>query len=261
MPERVIDINADIGEGFGHWKLGDDSALTSLITTANVACGFHAGDPLAMKHAVGLAKDRGVVVGAHTGTPDLLGFGRRVMQITPEEAYAYTVYQVGALREFLHAAGMDLHHVKPHGAMYPMLRDAELAEGVAEAIDDVMVEPVLYWPAPWAATALPEAAQRRGIRVVLELYPDAHYTSEGELSEGRSFSDTDPELISGKVRTFLEEGSVLAMDGTTKIAIDAESICVDGDGGDAVEIARAVRTAVERAGVEVRPLSSAELSR
>jgi 5-oxoprolinase (ATP-hydrolysing) subunit A len=186
-----------------------------VISSANVACGFHAGDPLMMRRTVELAKEHGVAVGAHTGTPDVLGFGRRIMELTGEEAYAYTLYQLGALREFLHAAGLELHHAKPHGAMYPLLRDPEVADGVAQAIDDVMVEPVLYWAAPWGTGPLAAAAARRGIEVV------------------RSVDAAELDL--------------------TELPAEAQSIQVHGDGAGATELAREVRRSIERLGAEVRP--------
>jgi 5-oxoprolinase (ATP-hydrolysing) subunit A len=210
---RTIDINADVGQGFGRWSLGDDEGLMDVISSASVACGFHAGDPLIMRRTVELAKARGVAVGAHTGTPDVLGFGRRIMELTGEEAYAYTLYQLGALREFLHAAGLDLHHVKPHGAMYALLRDPEVADGVARAIDDVMVEPVLYWAAPDRTGPLAAAAARRGIELV-------RLVDAGELD-------------------------------LTELPAEAQSIQVRGDAAGACERAREIRQSLERLGAEV----------
>ncbi|MEQ8697091.1 MAG: 5-oxoprolinase subunit PxpA, partial [Bauldia litoralis] len=154
MPGR-IDINCDCGESFGNWSMGADEALMPLITTANVACGFHGGDPLVMQRTVADAHRNGVAVGAHPGLPDLVGFGRRRMDISPAEAYAAVVYQVGALKGFLAPLGMTLHHVKPHGALYGMLNDQDdLAAAVAEAIRDTCPSPLLYWPAPVERHAL-----------------------------------------------------------------------------------------------------------
>ena len=152
---RQMDVNSDMGESFGNWVMGNDAALLPFVTTANVACGFHAGDPVTLVRTVRLAKQNGVVVGAHPGLPDLLGFGRRAMKISPEDAYAYVVYQVGALQATLAVEGMRLHHVKPHGAFYSVLKaDEELADAVAEAIGQLSPEPMLYWPAP-TDSALP----------------------------------------------------------------------------------------------------------
>ena len=144
----TFDINCDMGEGFGNWRMGDDAAVMPLITTANLACGFHAGDPLTMMNTVAMAKEAGVAVGAHPGLPDLLGFGRRVISVSPEDLTSYIVYQVGALKGFLSAAGVPLNHVKPHGALFHVLRDATLADAAIDAI--MAVAPgaavVLGWP-------------------------------------------------------------------------------------------------------------------
>lgn len=176
-----IDINCDMGESFGNWQMGNDAGMMPLITTANVACGFHAGDPVTLLNTCKLAGQHGVVVGSHPGLPDLLGFGRRAMNITPEDAYAYVVYQTGALQAALRANGMKLHHIKPHGAFYSVLRTNEaLAEAVADAIVAIADQPMLYWPAPTDA-AMPVAARKRGIRVVGEIYPDLTYAPDGSL--------------------------------------------------------------------------------
>ena len=153
-----MDINCDMGESFGNWSMGDDAGMMPFITTANVACGFHASDPVTMLSTVKLAKGYQIAIGAHPGLPDLLGFGRRAMNITPEDAYAYVVYQVGALQASLATQGLKLHHIKPHGAFYSVLKtQTELADAVAEAIQKLSDQPMLYWPAPTSA-ALPSAA-------------------------------------------------------------------------------------------------------
>ena len=145
---KKMDINCDMGESFGNWNMGDDVGMMPRITTANVACGFHASDPVTMLETVRLAKQHNVTVGAHPGLPDLLGFGRRTMNITPEDAYAYVVYQVGALQGALATQGMKLHHIKPHGAFYSVLKtDEQLASAVAQAIKELSDDPILYWPA------------------------------------------------------------------------------------------------------------------
>ncbi len=179
---RSIDINCDCGESFGNWQLGADDAILPLITTANVACGFHGGDPMVMRRTVEIAASNGVAVGAHPGLPDLVGFGRRKMDISADDAYAMVVYQVGALKAFLEASGMSLHHVKPHGALYVMLHDQEeVAAAVAEAIRDTCPAPLLYWPAPVEMHALPRAARKLGIEVVGEVYFDLGYSDEAKL--------------------------------------------------------------------------------
>src|SRR5437870_9469176 len=144
---RQMDVNSGMGESFGNWVMGNDAALFPFVTTANVACGFHAGDPVTLVRTVRLAKRNGVVVGAHPGLPDLLGFGRRAMDISPEDAHAYVLYQAGALDGILRARSGRLHHVKPHGVLYAMLNERDdLAEAVADAISALMAAPTLYWP-------------------------------------------------------------------------------------------------------------------
>jgi UPF0271 protein len=251
--KRQMDVNSDMGESFGNWAMGDDAALLPFVTTANVACGFHAGDPVTLIRTVRLAKKNGVVVGAHPGFPDLLGFGRRAMKISPDDAYAYVVYQVGALQAALAVEGMSLHHVKPHGAFYSVLKaDEELAEAVAEAIALLSPHPMLYWPAP-TDSALPRAVRKRGGRVVGEIYVDLDYASDGALIIQRTKHSTDVAKATAQVRRYIDSGQVLAQGGTA-IALDAESICVHGDGPNAVDVARAVRRTLEEAGCLTEPV-------
>jgi UPF0271 protein len=250
---RQMDVNSDMGESFGNWVMGNDAAVLPLVTTANVACGFHAGDPVTLLRTVRLAKRNGVVVGAHPGLPDLLGFGRRALKISPEDAYAYVVYQVGALQATLAVEGMRLHHVKPHGAFYSVLKaEEELAEAVADAIASLSPEPMLYWPAP-TDSALPRAARKRGIPVVGEIYVDLDYAPDGSLIIQRMKHATDIAKATAQVRRYVESGEVLAQDGTA-VPLDAESICVHGDGPNAVDVARAVRRTLEEAGCLTEPV-------
>lgn len=248
-----MDINCDMGESFGNWVMGNDEGMMPHITTANVACGFHASDPLTMLETVKRAKQYGVAVGAHPGLPDLLGFGRRHMNITPEDAYSYVVYQVGALQAVLHVNEMTLHHVKPHGAFYSVLRtEVPLAEAVAEAIAELSDKPLLYWPAP-TDSALPVAAKKRGIRVVGEIYPDLSYAPDGGLILQRAKHETDLDFAASQVKRYVETGSVEAVDGT-EVALDAESICVHGDGPNGVEVAEAVGAALTGLGRKIEPI-------
>jgi UPF0271 protein len=252
MPQ-TIDINCDCGESFGNWPMGADEAIIPLITTANVACGFHGGDPMVMQKTVALAQDSGVVVGAHPGLPDLVGFGRRRMDLSPAEAYAAVVYQVGALKAFLEAKAMALHHVKPHGALYVMLHDQkELAAAVAEAIRDTSPAPLLYWPAPVEQHALPRAARRLGIPVVGEVYFDLAYSDDANLVVERKKTPKDLADVARRVRRFLAEGVVEAQSGKA-IALSAETICVHGDGPNSVDIARTIRAVLAEAGVAAAP--------
>ena len=248
-----VDINCDMGESFGNWNMGDDAGMMPRITTANVACGFHASDPVTMLKTVALAKTHEVVVGAHPGLPDLLGFGRRAMNITPEDAYAYVVYQTGALQASLHMHGLRLHHVKPHGAFYSLLRtDEALAAAVAEAIAGLSDHPMLYWPAPTDA-AMPVAARQKGIRVVGEIYPDLQYAPDGSLVIQRTKHETDTAFAAAQVRRYVESGKVEATDGSL-IALDAESLCIHGDGPNATAVGDAVRSTLTALGCSIAPV-------
>ena len=250
---EFMDINCDMGESFGNWKMGDDEGMMPRITTANVACGFHASDPVTMVDTVRLAKKNNVAVGAHPGLPDLLGFGRRAMNITPEDAYAYVIYQVGALQGALAAEGMKLHHVKPHGAFYSVLKtNDELAAAVAQAIDELSDDPILYWPAPTTA-AMPMAAKKRGIRVVGEIYPDLIYAPDGSLILQREKHETDVEFAASQVRRYVESGKVEANDGTL-VELDAESLCIHGDGPNSVQVADAIRAMLDDIGCQIDPV-------
>ncbi len=250
---RAVDINSDCGESFGNWSMGRDDELIPLITAANVACGYHASDPLIMRDTVALCKANGVAVGSHPGLPDLLGFGRRVMKITPDDGYAYVMYQTGALKAFLDAAGLALHHVKPHGAFYTILRDDDpLAEGFCAAVKELMPDPVVYWPDPTDAS-LPRVARSMGIRVVLEMYVDLRYAPDGSVILQRSKEVTDLDWVRGQITRWLTEGSVETSDGS-RFPIAAESVCVHGDGPNAVDIVRSVRETIEGCGCTVAPL-------
>ena len=242
-----------MGESFGNWKLGDDERLMTVITTANLACGFHGGDPITMLKTVQLAERHGVVVGAHPGLPDLLGFGRRGMAITPEDAYAYVLYQVGALQGALAPVRLGLHHVKPHGALTGMLnRDAELAAAVAQAIRDACPEqPVLYWPAPFEASAMVREARALGIRVVGEMYPDLDYDSQGQLILQRTKHAADLGKAGAQIRRFLTEGRVEAQDGTS-VELEAESVCIHGDGPNAFDVVGEARRVLAELRCEIK---------
>jgi UPF0271 protein len=251
---KSIDINCDCGESFGNWTLGADEALLPLITTANVACGFHGGDPLVMQRTVAIACENGIAVGAHPGLRDLEGFGRRQMRITPDEAYAMVIYQTGALKAFLEAAGKALHHVKPHGALYAMLNvEDDLAEAVARAIIDTCpAAPLLYWPAPVELHALPKAAKAAGIKVVGEVYFDLGYTDDARLVVERKKTEKKLDDIADRIRRYVHQGEVVSVNGKP-IAIDAQSICIHGDGPNAVAIAETVISVLREEGVAIKP--------
>lgn len=250
---KQMDINCDMGESFGNWHMGDDEGMMPHITTANVACGFHASDPVTMINTVKLAKQHGIAVGSHPGLPDLLGFGRRAMNITAEDAYAYVVYQVGALQASLAVEGMKLHHIKPHGAFYSVLKaNEELAEAVAEGILKLSDAPMLYWPAPTTA-ALPTACKKRGIRVVGEIYPDLQYAADGSLVIQRHKHETDVAFAASQVECYVKTGKVQAMDGSL-VALDAESLCIHGDGPNCVEVAVAIQNRLKSLGCKIAPV-------
>ncbi len=251
---QQMDINCDMGESFGNWHMGDDEGMMPYITTANVACGFHASDPVTMINTVKLAKQHGIAVGSHPGLPDLLGFGRRAMNITAEDAYAYVVYQVGALQASLLVEGLKLHHIKPHGAFYSVLKtNEELAQAVAEAILKLSDAPMLYWPAPTSA-ALPTACKQRGIRVVGEIYPDLQYAADGSLVIQRHKHVTDVAFAASQVECYVKTGKVQAMDGSL-VSMDAESLCIHGDGPNCVEVASAIHQRLQSLGCKIAPVT------
>lgn len=255
MTVRTIDINADLGESLGNWRMGNDEALIPQITSANVACGFHASDPVTMLRTVKTAHEHGVAIGAHPGLPDLIGFGRRTMSLSGEEMYAAFAYQIGALQGVLKACGLTLHHVKPHGVLPAMLRDSEeLGVAAAEALVD-LGRPLVYFPAPVDRGAFLLAAKERGIPVAGEIYPDLSYTPEGRVVVQRQKRATDLDEAAAQVRRFLSDGCVLAEDGS-EVPMEAESICVHGDGPNAADVARAVRRAIEESGCAIGPVQA-----
>ncbi|MGE0484278.1 MAG: LamB/YcsF family protein [Gammaproteobacteria bacterium] len=250
---KSMDINCDMGESFGNWNMGDDAGMMPRITTANVACGFHASDPVTMLKTVAMAREHNIAVGSHPGLPDLLGFGRRAMNITPEDAHAYVVYQTGALQATLRMHGMKLHHIKPHGAFYSILRvDEAVAEAVADAIAKLCEQPMLYWPAPTDA-ALPTAARKKGIRVVGEIYPDLQYAADGSLVIQRTKHETDVAFAAAQVKRYVTTGQVGALDGSL-VTLDAESLCIHGDGPNATAVGDAVRAALTEVGCAIAPV-------
>lgn len=250
-----IDINSDCGESFGNWKMGDDEMVLPRVTTANVACGFHGGDPVTLVRTVDLALENGVEVGAHPGLPDLLGFGRRRMAISAEDAYAYIAYQVGALQAILKARGATLHHVKPHGSLAMMLMtEVDVADAVAAAIADTCDDPILYLPGPLKGVAVAEAAAKYGVRTVPEVYPDLSYDDDGGLVIQRQKQHTPVDSVVDQITRFLNDGKVQTLSGKL-IDLEAESICVHGDGPNAAEVIDALRGAIEGCGRTIAPLA------
>ncbi|MFI9808654.1 LamB/YcsF family protein [Streptomyces sp. NPDC052301] len=247
----MIDLNADLGEGFGRWTLTDDDALLSVVTSANVACGFHAGDPSVMRRVCDLAAERGVRIGAQVSYRDLAGFGRRAMDVPAGELTAETAYQIGALRVFAQAAGAEVAYVKPHGALYNRtVHDAEQAAAVVAGVHLAGgALPVLGLPGSRLLTAAAEA----GLTGVPEAFADRAYTSVGTLVPRREPDAviTDGDAVVRRSVVMAVDGQVEAVDGTT-VTVAARSLCVHGDTPGAARIAARVRAALEAAGVEVR---------
>ncbi|QIM17275.1 5-oxoprolinase subunit PxpA [Leucobacter insecticola] len=234
-----ISVNSDMGEAFGLHTFGNDPALMPVIDVANVACGFHAGDPGVMDTTVALAKAHGVRVGAHPGLPDLVGFGRREMKLSPDEVEQLIRYQVGALTGFLRKHDVPLNHIKPHGSLYGMLaRDEELMLGAVKVARDYNV-PVFGL----AGTAHQRVAEREGVEFVGELYVDLDYNAEGGLIILRQPHETDPAAAAERARRAIETGTILSIDGG-ELAIDFGSICVHSDTPNSAAVATAVRAAL-----------------
>lgn len=248
-----IDLNCDMGESFGIYKIGNDEEMMKHVNSISVGCGFHAGDPHVMRETVRLAGKYGVAVGAHPGYPDLMGFGRRKMEITPEEAKDYILYQVGALKAFCEAAGLELQHVKPHGEFYQMLwNNDSLAQGVLEAVRSIKPEPIflaLYNTIPY------EVAQSMGIRVAGELYADLDYYPDGTTFIKKVHGEIDTQATVKKVVKMVLDGKVTASDGK-EIEVKGRSICFHGDNPQSPQVAKAVREALEKKGVRIVPLGS-----
>ena len=254
---RRVDLNCDAGEGFGPWRMGDDEALLDVVTTVNIACGFHAGDPLIMARTVRLARDRGVGVGAHPGPNDLWGFGRRGVRGEPPEDLATMVaYQVGALRAVAAQEGARVTSVKLHGALSNLAAvDAQLANAVARTLR--AVAPDLVWLVP-AGSAMVQAAESEGLRIASEVFADRAYDAQGNLvprSRPGAVID-DPRTCAERAVRMVLDGAIESIEGAP-VRLRADTVCVHGDTPGAVEAARAVRAALEAAGVEVAPLAAA----
>lgn len=253
-----IDLNSDIGESFGAYTMGMDEAVLGVITSANVACGWHAGDPMVMQKTVAMAAENGVSVGAHPGYPDLLGFGRRSMNCSLEEVRNYVLYQVGALQAFCRAAGVRLAHVKPHGALYTTaVADPRVGRTIMEAV--TAVDPSLYYVALAGAGAaeVRRQADAVGIRVMFEAFPDRSYTPEGHLTpRGQPGAVIrDPDEAARRALQMAADGSVTASDGTV-IALSAQTLCVHGDNPSALALVKTIRETLTTAGITVQTMGS-----
>jgi UPF0271 protein len=245
-----VDLNADLGEGFGIWELGDDDAMLEIVTSANIACGFHAGDPLRLAGTCQSAANCGVRVGAQVGYHDLAGFGRRYIDMEPAELTADVIYQIGALQALARTAGTSVGYVKPHGALYnTIVKDRDQARAVAEAVH--AVDPALPILGLSGSVFFDEA-RRLGLRTVAEAFADRAYRPDGQLVSRREKGAVlhDPNQIAERVATMVASGRVTAADGST-IDVEVESVCVHGDSPGAVEIATAVRKRLLADGVEL----------
>jgi len=247
-----MDINSDLGESYGAWRMGDDAALLDVVTSANVACGFHAGDPAGILQTVRAAAQRGVAVGAHVAYPDLVGFGRRNMDPTSRELVADVIYQIGALQGLARAAGTQVRYVKPHGALYNTIaHDERQGNDVVTAL--LEIDPGLTLLA-LAGSPLIERARARGLRVVAEAFADRAYNDDGSLVSRRLPGAVlhDAGEAAERMRRLVQTGEVATITGGT-VRLQADSICVHGDSPGAVEMARRVRARLEQAGVALRP--------
>jgi UPF0271 protein len=253
-----IDLNSDVGESFGRYKLGLDEEVIPLITSANIACGFHAGDPTVMRSTLSLAKQYDTAPGAHPGFPDLMGFGRRTMDATLEEIRDYVTYQVGALAAFASAQGMRLQHVKPHGALYNMAaKDLRIWDTVAHGVSDVDGDLILVVMAGPNRQDLEEIGRHCGIRMAFEFFADRAYNPDGTLVSRREPEAVihDHQAAAERVLRLVREGKVVSRDGK-EIPLEADTICVHGDNPSAVTLAGKIRETLIQAGIEVVPMGA-----
>lgn len=250
-----IDLNSDLGESLGAWTMGDDAAMLRLVSSANVACGFHAGDPAGILATLKGAAANGVAVGAHVSYPDLTGFGRRNMDVASADLVADVIYQIGALKGLAAAAGTQVSYIKPHGALYNTIaHDARQANDVITAM--LAVDPSLALVG-LAGSPLLALARERGLRVVAEAFADRAYTPQGTLVSRREKGAVlhDPEVVAPRMVRLVEDGLIEAVDGSLT-RVEADSICVHGDSPGAVDMAREVRRRLEQAGVTIRSFAA-----
>jgi len=250
---KFIDLNADMGESYGRWKLGVDEEIMPYLSSANVACGFHGGDPHVMRKSVELAIKHGVAIGSHPSLPDLMGFGRRVMDVTPQELKDYLCYQTGALREFCRAAGVELQHTKPHGILYSMIeKDEPLATAVAESARESGRDLILM---ALGSGNYDQLARKMGVRVASEGFADRAYNVDLTLVSRKLPGSliTDPQKAAAQAVKMAMESKVRTIDGV-EIDISVQTICCHGDTPGAQRIVRTVREALDRAGCQVKPL-------
>jgi UPF0271 protein len=251
-----IDLNCDMGESLGAYKLGLDGEAIKYITSANIACGWHAGDPMVMDRTVKMAKENGVGVGAHPGYPDLLGFGRRNMDCLPDEIRNYLVYQIGALKGFCDVHGVRLRHVKPHGNLYLTAVENEIvARAVAEAIVSVDPELIYVTLARAKGDLMSRIGKELGLKVAYETFPDRAYTREGTLVSRRQPGAVikEPGEVAQRALKMAREGKVIATDGT-ELSLVAQTLCVHGDTPGAIYLLMQIRELLEKEGIEVKSM-------
>ena len=251
-----IDINCDLGESYGAFKVGNDEKIMPHITSANIACGFHAGDPMTMAQTINLAKKHNVAIGAHPGYPDLLGFGRREMQLTLEEVKNYTIYQVSALQGLARTADVSLQHVKPHGALYnTAAKDEKLSKAMMDAVKALNHDLIIFAP---LNSALAKAAVKGGLRVAYEVFADRAYNPDGSLVSRKHPNAIiqEPQRVMERAIKMVKEGTVLAINGEVVNLGEVHTICVHGDTPTAIELAKALKKGLIKVGIEVKPVSS-----
>jgi 5-oxoprolinase (ATP-hydrolysing) subunit A len=249
---NVVDLNSDMGESFGLYNYGADEEIIRFISSSNIACGFHAGDPSVIRKSVRLACKHGVAIGAHFGFPDLLGFGRRNLQVEPAELKDYLTYQLGALQAFVKAEGVQLHHVKPHGALYMMaLENEEMSHAIVEAVLQQNSNLALY---TMEGSATFYIAKKLGLKTISEFFADRGYRSDGTVKMFHwniAEAGGTPQAIGDRIARLFTTGKIASIDGR-EIEVRAETVCIHSDTPGAPEIARAIRSALERAGIKVQ---------
>lgn len=252
-----IDLNCDMGESFGAWRMGNDAEIMNYVSSVNVACGFHAGDASVIRNTIEAALEKSIAVGAHPSFPDLQGFGRREMRMTAREIFDMMLYQVAAVKGICEAIGGRLNHVKPHGALYNQAaREAETARAVAEAVKAIDANLIFYG---LSGSLLISEAEKLGLKTASEVFADRTYQNDGSLTP-RSRPDAlihDAEKALAQVLQMIQAQTVTATDGEI-ISIKAETICIHGDGANAAEFARTINAKLAKSGITIKPLNSSE---
>lgn len=247
---HLVDLNCDMGESFGAYRMGKDEEILDYVTSANIACGYHAGDPATMRKTVQMALEKNVGIGAHPGMPDLVGFGRREINISPQEAYDLVIYQMGALYGFVRSEGGKIQHVKPHGALFNMAaKSAPLSEAIAEAVYKVDPECILFG---LAGSELVKAGKKIGLRTASEVFSDRTYQKDGSLTSRREENALikDHKIAVNQVIRMVKEGKVKSVQGED-VVIQADTICIHGDGLHALEFAQYISNALREAGITI----------